>query len=129
PTLRPSAASDRAILTAVVDLPTPPFPEPMARMRRTPLTLVLPAGWGEPWENLGPVGFSEVMETMTLRGPAKPCAAAMAASRAGPKAASMPGATAMAKAMALGVAIISERPEKLARSLPPGISTRESAAL
>src|SRR3546814_8905737 len=62
-----SAASARARLTAVVDLPTPPFPEPMAmmlRIRGSGLRLGCTAwagmrgiadvlGFGEAWEKAG----------------------------------------------------------------------------
>src|SRR5262244_1901125 len=43
PTLRPSAESPRARLTAVVDLPTPPLPEATAMIAATP---GMPAGDG-----------------------------------------------------------------------------------
>ena len=36
PTLAPAAPSDAAMFTAIVDLPTPPFPLPTATMLRTP---------------------------------------------------------------------------------------------
>ncbi len=100
------------MLTAVVDLPTPPLPEPTAMTWRTPATGVRGAGPGRPCAAAWPVAgaLSEVSDTMTLRPPATAAAAACAASRTGPKAASMPGRTAMAKATALVVTMISERP-------------------
>src|SRR3546814_1639521 len=80
PTRAPSAASARARLTAVVDLPTPPFPEPMAMMLRTRgsgLRLGCTAwagmrgiadvlGFGEAWEKRSEEHTSELQSLMRI---------------------------------------------------------------
>ena len=82
----------------------------------TPGTADFGAGPGRPCAAAWPVGaaiteaLSEVSETITLRPGAAASAAFCAATRAGPNAASMPARTEMAKATALLVTMISERP-------------------
>src|SRR6478609_2814553 len=72
PVLRPSAAKASARLTATVDLPTPPFPDPTTTMWRTPGTAERGAGPGRPCAAACPVGgaiagdLSEVTEIITL---------------------------------------------------------------
>ncbi len=82
-------------------------------MWRTPGTASRSGGPGRPCALAWPVAAwarSEVNDTMTLRPSATFSAAAWAATRAGPKAASMPGATEIAKATAPVVTMISLRP-------------------
>src|SRR5262245_24984412 len=73
PTRAPAAASAAAIFTAIVDLPTPPFPLPTARILRTPESSVL--------SSCGACRTSAVILTSTASTPGKLFTRATASSR------------------------------------------------
>jgi hypothetical protein len=79
-------------------------------MWRMPGTASFGGGPGRRGCACAALALSEVTETITLRPSATPDAACCAASRTGPKAGSMPGATEIANATAPEVTMISESP-------------------
>src|SRR5215813_1873261 len=139
PTLRPSAESPRARLTAVVDLPTPPLPEATAMIASTPGTPAASSprarAWGAapapPAAGAGRAAAglrSAVSATMADATPGSPRTASSARVRTGSQALTSAASTVIEKKTLPSVATTSDSFPLLGSGAPSGLFTASRLA-
>ena len=147
PTLRPRSRKPSAILTAVVDLPTPPLPEATAITASTPGIpgCTLSAGWARAdaarrrhWPPDAPVAVrreaapaarSAVSATSADVTPGTARTAFSAASRTGSQALTVAASTVIEKNTLPSETTMSDSTRASVSCVPPGAGTRARAAI